>query len=329
MSRIVILGNTWHGNWSLSLFEELKTQKEEVIHINVIPYHFKTGIFFFDNFVRKIFVRNINKKVIQKTMIGDLIIIITPYTLTKKTFENLQQKNTQLIAWLGDDPFRKGNAEMYLPFFKKIFIVDTSWKQSIKDLNPRVEILPHAFREEDFHPLNIEQKLYQVSFVGDSFNGNTEGIHRASVLKSLNSAGISVALFGDRGWLDIGNKNIEYTFLKSIYKGPITRSVDLNNLYNNSSIVLNIHHRQIKNGANQRIFEASGSGAFQISDKQKLVEDIFCGAIEQYENANELIEKIQYYLLHKDEAKQKAQKAWTLAASHSYKKRIEKLLDSK
>lgn len=329
MRRVVILGNTWHGNWSLSLFEELKKQKENVIHINVIPYHFKTGLFFLDNLVRKLFLWRINKIVVQKVSIGDTVIVITPYTLRKKTFTNLKKKNTHLIAWLGDDPFRKGKASMYLPFFKKIFIVDESWEQSIKVLNPRVETLPHAFQEDTFFSFNIVEKLYPVSFVGDSFGGTGEGMYRASLLKALNATNVPVALFGDKGWLNISNKNPEYRFLASIYKGPITKPEDLNTVYNNSEIILNIHHRQVKNGANQRIFEASGAGAFQISDKQKLVEDLFSDSIEHYENTHELIEKVQYYLLHKDEAKQKAQKAWTLAKSHTYNQRMEKLLNSK
>lgn len=329
MRRIVILGNTWHGNWSLSLFEELKKQKKDVLHINVLPHPLKTGIFFIDNLVRKLLLWRINKNVVKKISTSDTVIVITPYTLTEKTFEILQRKNTRLVAWLGDDPFRKGDAKMYLPFFKKIFIVDQSWEATITVLNPNVEVLPHAFREDTFSPLNQKQKIYQVSFVGDSFGGTGEGLYRVSLLKALNEAGVDVVLFGDKGWLSMSNKNPEYKFLKSIYREPITKSEDLNTLYNNSEIVLNIHHRQVKNGANQRIFEASGSGAFQISDKQKLVEDIFSGAIEDYSTPQELIEKVQYYLIHADEAKQKAQKAWTLVKFHTYRHRALKLLDSK
>lgn len=327
MTRIIILGNTWHGNWSLSLFEELKKQKKQTLHINVRLPNFITGISFIDTLVKKIFLWKINYCVTHEICNEDIVIVITPNTLTKKTFEILKQKNTQLIAWFGDDPFRKGNTSMYLPFFKKIFVVDASWIQSISTLNPNVEILPHALREDIFFPTHQKQKPYKVSFVGDSFNGSEEGLYRASLLKDLHKSHIEIALFGDKGWITIANSNPEYEFLKSIYQGPISKPGDLNTLYNNSHIVLNIHHRQVKNGANQRIFEASGSEAFQISDKQELVEEIFSDAIESYENSQELVKKIQYYLTHADEAKQKAQKAWALVKQHTYQKRIEKLLE--
>ncbi len=330
MRRIIILGNEWHGNWSLSLFEELKQQKKyKVLHINVIPRQFKIGIFVVDDLIRRFFVWRINKKIIRELSSGDTVIVITPYTLTEKTFKILQQKNIQLIAWLGDDPSRKGKAEMYLPFFKKIFVVDKSWIESVKILNPHVEILPHAFREDIFSPSNQKQKMYEVSFVGDSFGGNAEGLYRTSILQALHNAGVKIALFGDKGWLAIQNKHPEYAFIKSIYHGPILSSQDLNALYNDSQIVLNIHHRQVKNGANQRIFEASGSAAFQITDKQELVKEIFSDAIEQYENPHELVKKVQHYLAHSEETKQKAQRSWTIAKQHTYRKRIERLLDPK
>lgn len=327
MRKVVILGNSWHGNWSLSLFQALKKENISVQHMNVRPYDIKTGIYTIDSMFKKYFVWRINQRVRNIITGNETLIIITPYHLTKKTWDYLKSHNTKNIVWLGDNPFRKENAELYLPYCHHIFVVDKSWIKNILPINEHASLLPHAFLESVFFPLPEEEKLYDVIFVGDSFGGNSEGLYRMNILKALVDSNINIALFGDEGWLTLAKED-KYSFLKNICKGPIHTREELNKKYNQSKIVLNIHHRQLTNGANQRVFEASGAGVFQISDHQELIEELFGDTIQEYQNTEELIQKIHYFLLHSEEMKEKAKKAHQIAEDHTYSKRISSLLDS-
>lgn len=329
MKKVVILGNSWHGNWSYSLFRALtKNSDISVQHIDVRPRHIRTGIFHIDSYIQKISLIVINKKIRCSVLENSYYIVITPHTISKETYDILKQKNITLIAWLGDDPFRKGKASMYLPFFDHIFVVDRSWIQKIESFNPNVSCLPHAFSQSTFFPIQNMPKKYDVVFVGDSFQGTGDGLYRANLLKALYENGISITLFGDKGWLSL-SKERPYLFLKTIYQGSIKQGEALNEVYNQSRIVLNIHHRQVQDGANQRIFEASGSFAFQISDRQNLIQDIFTGSIPLYSDEKELVQKVRYFLENEHERLEKAKHAHQKVQEHTYDKRAYTLLNFK
>lgn len=329
MIKVTILGNSWHGKWSQSLFQTFKKYNNvSVRHLNVRFKSIKTGVYFIDKYIKKIITYIINIKIKNSIIEKSYYIIMTPDTILQETWKLLKQKNVILVAWLGDDPFRKGKASMYLPFFDHVFVIDRSWIKNIQTFNSNVSCLPHAFSKEIFFPIEDCVKKYDVMFVGDSFKGEGDGLYRANLLKALHDNGISISLFGDKGWLSIAKQD-QYIFLKRIYKGPIKKIEDLNKAYNQSHIVLNIHHRQVRDGANQRIFEASGSLAFQISDKQNLIQDLFEGSIPMYSDKEELIQKILYFLNEERERLEKAKKAHRKAQENTYDKRIYALLNFK
>jgi spore maturation protein CgeB len=325
MKRVIILGNSWHGKWSLSIAKACKQTLQDVQHINLQPFILNTRIFFLNVWVKKISQGTTHLKLWFKIKKNDYCIVITPHVLHTKTWKMLQKRNTTIVAWLGDDPIRKGNPKIYLPFFRHIFVVDSSWIEHITPHNPNVSLLPHAFLPEIFHPLPNTEKIFDVVFVGDSFQGTSEGIYRADLLRYLHEHGIHITLFGDKNWCSsFGQK--EYNFLGKIYKGFVKNPHTLNEIYNQSKIVLNIHHRQVTNGANQRIFEASGSKAFQISDKQALVQELFSDSIPSYTNKQELLQLVQYYLSQKIEREEKVKHAHEVAYKHTYHERVSNLL---
>lgn len=97
-------------------------------------------------------------------------------------------------------------------------------------------------------------------------------------------------------------------------------------IFNAAKIVLNFQH-EMKSGGNMRMFEASGAGAFQITNK--LGEGWFRDGKEivLYRNISDLKSKISYYLQHENERKIIADAAYNLShEKYSYVKRFQRLL---
>lgn len=132
-----------------------------------------------------------------------------------------------------------------------------------------------------------------------------------------------------------------YGYYKPYFKDPIGfllmknrkvfRNVNIppsqvNILFSRSKIALNIHNQQTFNGANQRLFEASGAGAYQICDKNPFIESVFPnGEVGLYDNYNELCSLIDYALSHDMTANASAAKRIVLE-NHTFDKRVEQML---
>jgi len=325
--RILVLGNKWHGNWSSTLHNELLSLGNYSKHVNV-RFVRKLPIYKIDALRKKIFLTKLKiilSREISASKIGR-IIVITPYGIPKEIWVYIKEKNIPLIGWWGDDPVLKKVPVECVKLFDKIYLVDKFWVEQTKTINPNTFYLPHAASIKNFHPITDKEKLYNITFVGDSFGGNNEGIRRAETLKILYENNLKPVLFGDVYWKKLFYK---YPFLEKTYKGSITSPEQLNNVYNNSKIVLNIHHSQLKSGTNQRTFEASASKAFQLSDYRDSIILHFGKSIETYSSSEELIKKANFFLAHPKERIDLAEKSYqNVLEKHSYSQRIRILLES-
>ena len=105
--------------------------------------------------------------------------------------------------------------------------------------------------------------------------------------------------------------------------------IDVYNIFHNSKIVVNRHSSAAENYANNmRLFEATGSGAMLITDEKDNLDELFEVGIEvvSYRDADDLIDKVRYYLTHDDEraAIAAAGQARTLR-EHTYANRMKEL----
>ena len=136
------------------------------------------------------------------------------------------------------------------------------------------------------------QRDIEVLFVGALFPNKMPLL--ASVKKAF---GRRCRLHGLSGW----KKNI-YFNLKYGFPGWVTpiRFEDYVPLYRRALIGINTHNRGKYTVGGFRLFELPGNGAMQISDGGEYLEEFFKVGeeIESYETAEELIDKVKYYLAH-------------------------------
>ena len=100
----------------------------------------------------------------------------------------------------------------------------------------------------------------------------------------------------------------------------------MNNLFARTKVALNIHHKQTFNGANQRLFEACGAGAYQICDANPYIEQLFPnGEVGLYHNEQELYALIDYALTHDMSAQAQAAHD-IIVKNHTFTQRIQQML---
>lgn len=163
---------------------------------------------------------------------------------------------------------------------------------------------PHALFDAMFDPKKTETDLMSanrdidVIFIGALFPGKMPLI--AQVKKA----------FGKRCRIH-GLTNLKrnvYFNLKFGFPGWVrpARFADYVPLYQRSRIGINIHNRGDYTVGSYRMFDLPGNGVMQISDGGDFLSSFFRvdEEIVGYRDADDLIDKIHYYLKHEDERRQ-------------------------
>ena len=176
----------------------------------------------------------------------------------------------------------------HLHFFKEAGFEKIFWL-------PGINIFPH---EQPY----VEEKLYDISFVGQVGKWHP---YRKTVLQFLQTNGIAV----------------------NIIQAPHEKAAEI---YSKSLINLNI---SLNGDLNLRVFEVLSSGGFLLTDrlsKESGLEMIFKDGehLVCYDNLQDLVEKIRYYLKHPAEARAIARKGYEeYLINHTPEKKTNELME--
>lgn len=205
-------------------------------------------------------------------------------------------KNSYSILWLVDSLERVSTDLKTIDQFKKIFVFEPKDMEKLKDS----EYLPYGFDEEIYFKTN-EERRYEVSFVGSGHRERYEILN--FIAEGCKYIGKKLNVFGPFSLFkkDPSHKK-SYPFLyESLVYNRRLSPKEINRIYNQSWINLNIHHPQSKEGVNPRTFEIAGSGNFQLVERKLRLLELFDveKEVATYRNIGELIEKIKYFLKEK------------------------------
>lgn len=183
--------------------------------------------------------------------------------------------------------------------------------------------LPQACDPAVYRPLNLEKDI-DILFIGNLFySPKRKALMNAVIDRFLDQ---KIVVYG---WYQPWFKGV-WKWLtrphKDIYKNVNVTSEQANVLYNRTRIALNIHQERQTNGANPRIFEISGTGAYQVCDRNPYVESLFPdGSVGFYGNEEELFAAIAD-ALSADKSKQAQRAMQTVLKDHTFKNRMETVL---
>ncbi|MBT3518135.1 MAG: hypothetical protein HOC41_08885 [Candidatus Marinimicrobia bacterium] len=209
------------------------------------------------------------------------------------------------IMWLISHPNEITISELEL--FDHVFVASTKFAREIgKKTSVDIKVLNQCTDPEMFYPLQNPAKEYDLLFVGNSRN-----IFR-QILRDLLPTPFNLKVFG-WGWAQ---------FLDTeLLGGTLIPNSQLNNIYNQTKILLNDHWQDMKvNGfISNRIYDGVASGSVIVSDKISELESLFPESVFCYETKEEL-DTITHKLL------KSLPKARSIIGQHTFENRVNTLI---
>ena len=206
---------------------------------------------------------------------------ITPKQKNKLNTRSIMPQNANL-----DDDFQN---------FDIITVASKSYTEELNKFGINAIYIPQFTNPEKFYPSFQEDLKTDILFVGSNWHDRTS-------LRYALELGYNVSVYG-YNWHNIVPNNM--------YKKEYIPNEKLNQYYSSAKIVLNDHRPDMKEFGfiNNRIYDATASGALVVSDYIKELDEIYQGSVPLYKTKEELDAILKYYLTHEKERQILAQKA--------------------
>ncbi len=237
----------------------------------------------------------------------DIFWVVKGESISKELLKKIKKNNVTTINWFPDPmnwwKFMRDNASYYDYFFH----FDPLVVRKLKNLGfKNIYYLP--FAAEIFSKKN-SRKIYDVSFVG------TYSKYRERYLTNLNC---SLNIWGDPRWSN--------SSLKKFTKGGRVSQDEMKKIIRLSKINLNLIYDAVREGTNLRTFEVLGQGSFLLTEYVKDLDNLFA-SIVSFKSKEELVKKINYYLLNEKKREKIARNGLKeVIKSHTYEIRLKQMI---
>jgi spore maturation protein CgeB len=270
-----------------------------------------------------IFLNDINERLKSEVakVKPDLVLSIKGEVVLAETLDWLKgQLGAKLALWYPDDPrYFRSLVNHIAPHYDYIFTASERAIEMYREIGAiNVDYLPFGC-EPSVHRRVALNETDRASYTSDICFVGTYTRRRAKIIKSVWKAGLRVRVWGPY-W-----KNF-------IHGGQVSNGIyglEMVKAFNGAKIVLNMHEESdLPYKVNTRVFEATGSGTFLLTDNSYGLNQMFRIGEEvvAYNDIKELIKTIKYYL-NSDEKKDISDKAMRRAhREHTYQQRVTKLL---
>ncbi len=163
-------------------------------------------------------------------------------------------------------------------------------------------------------------ETYEYIYSNYVINRKITALERTQILSMIGER-FTVNLFtGDKSFLPKGVSN----------RGKIDYYDEMPYVFKSTDINLNITLRSIQKGIPLRCMDIMGCGGFLLSNYQEDMLSFFSPGEDYvfYENRQDLMDKIEYYLQHEDERQAIARSGYEkIKSGHTYKHRLDEIFD--
>ncbi len=213
----------------------------------------------------------------------------------------IQERGLKLVLYLLDSIHTLPTTQSGLGFYDLVYSYEPTDIPFIAARNHRAAYLPPGYNPGFYRPLGGEEKIYDIAFVGTPYGGRLGLLN--CLLKRADRLDLRVALVGKYWHRGPRHRlfKLRYPFIyRYILKNGTLAPPEVNRIYNQSRIVLNHHFIADGTGVNPRLFDIAGSSSFQLVDEREKLAEMFAprSEVETYSSAEELVEKVRYYLDH-------------------------------
>ncbi len=182
-------------------------------------------------------------------------------------------------------------------------------------ISSQKEIWGYNFVEELMSDYIVEETMKYIKFDDDpKYTFNYKNILFDMINKKITSDE-RIKLLGsiaDRYSLDLYTASDSSVIENCNPRGIVSYHEEMPRVFNRSKININITLRSITSGIPLRCLDIMGAGGFLLSNYQPELAEFFVPGEDfvYFENEQDLLDKIQYYLEHDDERKQIAYNGW-------------------
>ncbi|WP_334075764.1 MULTISPECIES: CgeB family protein [Paenibacillus] len=246
----------------------------------------------------------------------------------------IRQMGIRTAVWFVDDPYFTEDTVRLSQYYDAVFTHELECVPLYRKAGcGHVHYLPLAADPALFRPLQVSREhQYDICFIGNAFWNRVELFDQLAPYLQ----GKRVLIAGGH-WDRLPNYEPLSPFIRNGWI-PVEETVSF---YNGAKIVINMHrptdaghdnrnsHNVPGSSINPRTYEISGCGTLQITDiRQDLTTYYRPGYdIETFQDADELRNKIEYYLTHEHERLQIAWRSlWTTRRYHTFTDRLHRLL---
>lgn len=265
----------------------------------------------------------------------DFIFVINNSRMNGEFLQYANKQQIPIYMYCIDSIRWCDKALEHMKYYDEIFSYEPSDSEIEFKPGKFVKFLPLGFDPAIYKPdSSIHNKKYDLCFVGRLDKRRLSVLEKVAEYAYKNNLTFavytSIQLFNIPHFYLIPKLlvrrlkyNLKYKYLmKYIINRPIIGD-ELTTLYNNSKICLNIHvgtHAGMHTGPNPRTFELLGCQAFEIIDAGHISETMLQHGKDliEFNNTEELIKEIDYYLKAPDERLKIATAGYD-TARHKYK----------
>lgn len=269
----------------------LVNQPLQSIFSSVIQYDFVLRM-------TEIGIEGINKEIIdlvRKEKPKYVLWFSTVYEIMESTLDAIRREGCKVVAWFGDDEYRfEYYCKWWLPHIDYCITNDIEAVPKYEKLGIRaVFVFPCEGIPLQPDWSKVEEK-YEISFVGRKAKPGRE-----QYVNEIINRNLPISAFG-RGW-----------------DGGFVTTDEMVDIFRTSKINLNFSGTAHRKGIKGRMVFVCLSGGFLLTEYVPGLEEYFEIGKEVvcFNDSEEMIEKINYYLSHDEERRAVAKAGWTRAVN--------------
>ena len=262
----------------------------------------------------------------------DIILVDNKPYLFSRTLKKIKKHHPfcKISNLITDDPFglyakswglsRKTAALYDIIFVQRSVNVEEFKRSGAKN----VALCYRSFDPLFNRPLVLDESDREKYEAEIGFVGTYES-YRAAYISFLIEKGIRVSVTGD-GW---ENKDF-WNIVRPYYRGPSVYGEEYIKTINGMKVALHFLRHANRDEQDSRTFEIPACGVFMLAESSTLQKQLFIDGEEAvfFETKEELLEKVNYYLIHIEERKRIALNGYKrcLESGYSHQARMENVL---
>jgi spore maturation protein CgeB len=268
-----------------------------------------------ENRLQQSFVRAVEKTKPQ-------LVLVTYGGLTPRTVKELRNVAPAVAAWYPDHAANLGREYLLGSDYHCVFLKEPrAVALFCKNLDLPAYFLPECCNPIWHRPLDCTSEETSRFGCDVAMAGNCY-YYRLRMIEDLR--GFNVKIWGGSvaRWL----VHPMLRFQQHYYVAEEEKA----KAFRAAKIALNTFTHKETDGMNCRLFEATGCGAFVLTENRPAVQDFFEPGREVavFDSRKELVDQVRYYLAHADERREIADRGYRRAhQEHTYEVRLDRLLE--